>query len=68
MVLHVGALKAGDHARVQDDIAAVAAACHVGGALLKVILETGELGDPDAIRDASRISSIVSGVCTCDPV
>ena len=23
---------------------------------------------PDAIRDASRISSIVSGVCTCDPV
>ena len=49
MVLHVGALKAGDHARVQDDIAAVAAACHVGGALLKVILETALLNDEEKI-------------------
>ena len=49
MVLHVGALKAGDHARVQDDIAAVAAACHVGEALLKVILETALLNDEEKI-------------------
>lgn len=39
MVLHVGALKAGDHEAVQEDIAAVATACHEGGALLKVIIE-----------------------------
>jgi deoxyribose-phosphate aldolase len=39
MVIHIGALKAGDHEAVQKDIAAVAAACHEGGALLKVIIE-----------------------------
>jgi deoxyribose-phosphate aldolase len=39
MVIHIGALKAGDHEAVQKDIAAVAAACYEGGALLKVIIE-----------------------------
>jgi deoxyribose-phosphate aldolase len=39
MVIHVGALKAGDHGRVKDDIAALVAVCHNGGALLKVIIE-----------------------------
>jgi deoxyribose-phosphate aldolase len=39
MVLHIGALKAGDHEAVREDIAAVATACHEGGALLKVIIE-----------------------------
>lgn len=43
MVIHIGALKAGDHARVQEDIAAVAQVCHQGGALLKVIIETALL-------------------------
>lgn len=40
MVIHVGALKAGDHRYVADDIAAVVQAAHAGGALLKVIIET----------------------------
>jgi deoxyribose-phosphate aldolase len=39
MVLHIGALKAGDHEAVREDIAAVATACNEGGALLKVIIE-----------------------------
>ncbi len=45
MVIAVGALKAGDYATVRDDIAAVAAACRQGGALLKVIIETAYLTD-----------------------
>jgi deoxyribose-phosphate aldolase len=49
MVLNVGALKAGDLAAVQADIAAVAATCHRAGALLKVILETALLSDPEKI-------------------
>jgi deoxyribose-phosphate aldolase len=40
MVQNVGALKSGDHAFVQKDIAAVADATHRLGARLKVILET----------------------------
>ncbi|MFZ6028125.1 MAG: deoxyribose-phosphate aldolase [Chloroflexota bacterium] len=40
MVIHVGALKAGNHAYVSDDIAAVVRAAHAGGALVKVIIET----------------------------
>lgn len=40
MVLNIGALKSGDLELVEKDIAAVAAAAHAGGALLKVILET----------------------------
>ena len=47
MVLSVGALKGGNHRAVAADIAAVAQACHAGGALLKVILETGFLTDQE---------------------
>lgn len=39
MVIHVGALKAGDFRSVALDIKAVADATHAGGALLKVIIE-----------------------------
>jgi len=49
MVIHVGALKAGNHARVQEDIAAVAAACHKDNALLKVIIETVLLDDTEKV-------------------
>jgi deoxyribose-phosphate aldolase len=49
MVLHVGALKAGDHEAAQDDIAAVALACHEGGALLKVIIEAVLLNDEEKV-------------------
>jgi len=45
MVMNVGALKSGDRDVVQRDIAALAAACHAGGAVLKVILETCLLDD-----------------------
>jgi deoxyribose-phosphate aldolase len=49
MVIHIGALKAGDHQRVQEDVAAVAAACHEGGALLKVIIEAVLLTDEEKV-------------------
>lgn len=49
MVLNVGALKAGDHALVQDDIAKVADACREAGAVCKVILETGLLTDEEKV-------------------
>lgn len=49
MVLHVGALKASEHEAVQEDIAAVAAVCHEGGALLKVIIEAVLLSDEEKV-------------------
>ncbi len=50
MVLNNGALKAGDDEAVRADVAAVAEACHAGGAILKVILETGLLTDDEKLR------------------
>jgi len=50
MVLNVGALKSGDDAAVQRDIAAVVAASHPWGAIVKVILETGLLTDEEKRR------------------
>lgn len=49
MVLAVGLLKAGEVTKVQEDVAAVAAACHAGGAMLKVILETALLTDEEKV-------------------
>lgn len=46
MVIHVGALRAGEFDAVRDDIAAVAEACRRGAARLKVILETALLDEP----------------------
>jgi deoxyribose-phosphate aldolase len=54
MVILRGALLAGEHARVFDEIAAVKQAS--GAAQLKVILETGELETLDLVRRASRIA------------
>jgi deoxyribose-phosphate aldolase len=45
MVIHVGALKAGEHDAVRADIAAVKRAC--GGVVLKVIIETCFLTDAE---------------------
>jgi deoxyribose-phosphate aldolase len=45
MVINVGALKGGERDSVQREIASLAAACHEGGAILKVILETALLTD-----------------------
>lgn len=50
MVLNIGALKSGDSGRAQEDIAAVARACHERGGLCKVILETGLLSDAEKIE------------------
>jgi deoxyribose-phosphate aldolase len=47
MVIHVGALKAGRTAYVENEIREIAAACHEKGALLKVIIETCNLTDAE---------------------
>lgn len=49
MVLNVGALKSGDVRLVTDDIRGVVTACHAGGALGKVILETALLTDDEKV-------------------
>jgi deoxyribose-phosphate aldolase len=55
MVINRGAFLQGDYRRVFDEITKVKDAC--GERVhLKVILETGELGDYDAIRRASHIA------------
>jgi deoxyribose-phosphate aldolase len=54
MVIDRGAMLAGDHAKVFDEIAATKEACK--SAHLKVILETGELGSYDVVRRASEIA------------
>ena len=50
MVIHIGALKAGSDDLVERDIVAVAAACHAGGAICKVIIETCYLSDDEKVR------------------
>jgi deoxyribose-phosphate aldolase len=55
MVVNVGALKSGERDSVQREIASLAAACHEGGAILKVILETALLTD-DLKRIACQLS------------
>ena len=54
MVIDRGAFLAGELGRVFDEIAATKEAC--GSALLKVILETGELGSYDQVRVASHLA------------
>ena len=50
MVLAIGALKGGDHAFVERDIAGVARVCRAHDARLKVILETALLTETEKIR------------------
>jgi deoxyribose-phosphate aldolase len=47
MVINIGALRSGDRELVERDIAAVAKACHAGGAILKVIIEAALLTDEE---------------------
>ena len=54
MVISRGKFHSGEYNYVFDEIAAIKEAC--GGARLKVILETGELGTFDKIRRASDIA------------
>lgn len=55
MVLNVGWLKAGENLAVEKDIRALAEACHKGGAILKVILETALLTDAQKL-EACKLS------------
>jgi deoxyribose-phosphate aldolase len=50
MVLPIGWLRSGEDAYVHDDIAAVTAAAHAGGAIVKVILENAYLSDEQKVR------------------
>ena len=54
MVISRGRFLAGEYEYVFDEIAAIKEAC--GGAHLKVILETGELGPLDVVRRASDLA------------
>lgn len=54
MVISRGRLLAGDETYVLEEVAAFKRICH-GRALLKVILETGELKEERLIRQASRL-------------
>jgi deoxyribose-phosphate aldolase len=45
MVINIGALKGGEESIAEVDVAAVASACHRGGAILKVIIETALLDE-----------------------
>jgi deoxyribose-phosphate aldolase len=47
MVINIGALKSGDRDAVRADIEAVVRASHQGGAIVKVIIETALLTDPE---------------------
>lgn len=57
MVINVGALKSRDYELVERDIAAVATACHAGGAILKVIIEAALLTDEEKVA-ASHLAKI----------
>jgi deoxyribose-phosphate aldolase len=60
MVIDRGAFLAGRYLDVYDEIVAVKEACD-GGAHLKVILETGELGTLDNVRRASWLAMLAGG-------
>jgi len=49
MVINIGALKAGDHQLVANDIREVVNASHATGALVKVIIETALLTDEEKV-------------------
>lgn len=49
MVINVGALKSRDYELVEQDIAAIARACHAGNAILKVIIEAAMLTDEEKV-------------------
>ena len=57
MVINVGAVKGGDDALVETDIAGVARAAHQRKALCKVIIETALLNDEEKMR-ACRLAKL----------
>jgi len=55
MVIHIGALKAGENEIVQQEIRDLARVCHARGAILKVILECALLTDEEKRRGAQAV-------------
>jgi deoxyribose-phosphate aldolase len=49
MVINIAAARAGDKGALVEDITSVAEAVHASGAILKVIIETGLLDDPQKV-------------------
>ncbi len=49
MVINIGALKAGDHQLVANDIREVVSTSHAAGAIVKVIIETALLNDEEKV-------------------
>jgi deoxyribose-phosphate aldolase len=50
VMINLGALKGGQYALVEEDIAAITRICHGAGAICKAILETGLLTDDEKVR------------------
>ena len=61
MVLNIGALKSGQNAQVEADIRAVVETAHAGGAICKVILETGLLTTEEKVQ-----ASLAAAFCGAD--
>lgn len=59
MVIAIGALKGGEYQTVYDDVAAVCAAAHAAGALVKVIIEAALLSDEEKV--AACVLSVAAG-------
>jgi deoxyribose-phosphate aldolase len=57
MVIQIGALRSGRDQDVRDDIAAVVAVAHDGGALVKVILENAYLTDDEKERGSRLVEA-----------
>lgn len=49
MVIQIGALRSGDYEGVLDEIAVIVALAHGSGAVVKTIIETALLTDPEKI-------------------
>jgi deoxyribose-phosphate aldolase len=50
MVINIGALRSGRDEYVKDEIAAIVATAHAGGAIVKVIMENAYLDDDQKVR------------------
>jgi deoxyribose-phosphate aldolase len=50
MVINIGALRSARDAYVKDEVAAVVAVAHAGGAIVKVIMENAYLDDEQKVR------------------
>lgn len=57
MVMNIGALRSGDNDTVKLDIQAMAKVCHDAGTILKVILETALLDDPQKTASCGLVKA-----------